>query len=310
MLLLSDMDLSLNNEGLKVQIVEKLYNDLPHFDKVTIDELFKAHNITSITESVNEAFWDKLTKRVGKATEVSKVISDKAENILKGMLNKASKAVDFVNKLLNAFKDLINNVIIDVKDTVSKKLGKDGKFTNKVKEVFEKDKNAFTKDLKTAKEVYSFYKKDFSSNILKHFKNNLGKFFSKEHEPIPESYNYGLNEGKNVLSTFIHGVEKIPPFSWLHKVASIGEKGTGKIIEGISFITDKLGGPKFTLPTIAVLIGVAFEYKIKGSVKSGILSIFGDAFTGGFLSVISWIATFIAAVIVIDQVTGNKIMEH
>ena len=71
---------------------------------------------------------------------------------------------------------------------------------------------------------------------------NVTNLLSKEQEPIPESFDYTTNEGKNVLSTWIHGIEKIPPFSWLEKVAKLGERGANKIIEGLSFITNKLGG--------------------------------------------------------------------
>jgi len=307
MLLLSDIDMSKDDKSMMIQIMEKLYSNLSPKNKKEVNSFLEKSEV-KLSDIINENFWDKLTGRVDKAAEVSDVLPDESEGILKKLLKKAGQAMNFIGKLLKAVKEWLSNIITDVKEKVAGKLNGDSKFVSAVKKVANEDENAFVKDLKTSKTVYSFYKKDLLGNILGNMKKGLGNFFSNEQKPIPESFEYVTNEGKNVLSTFIHGIEKIPPFSWLHKVASLGEKGTGKIIEGLSFVTNKLGGPKFVLPTIAVLIGVAFEYKIKGTIKSGILSVLGDAFTGGFLSVISWIATFIAAVIAIDQVAGGKII--
>ena len=307
MVLLADVDMSKDDESMMLQIVEKLYTDLSNKDKQKIN-LFLEKREAQLSDVLNESFWDKLVGRIDKAAEVSEVLPEESEGLLKKLIKKAGQAMNFIGKLLKSAKDWIANVITEVKDKITGKLKGDSKFAEAVKKVASEDENGFVKDLKTSGTVYGFYKKDLLGNMLNSIKKSLGSFFTKEQEPIPESFEYQTNEGKNVLSTFIHGIEKIPPFSWLHKVASLGEKGVNKIIEGLSFITNKLGGPKFVLPTIAVLLGVAFEYKIKGSVKHGILHVLGDAFTGGLLSVISWIATFIAAIIVIDQIVGKNIL--
>lgn len=307
MILLSDLDLSKDDESMMVQIIEKLYSDLSVSDKKKID-IFLEISESKLTDIVNESFWDKFSSRIDKASEVSEVLPKESEGILKKLVRKAGQAMNFIGKLLSSAKEWISNVMKEVKDKITGKLKSDSKFAEAVKKVSSEDENGFVKDLKTSGTVYTFYKKDLLGSFLTSIKNSLGGFFTKEQEPIPESFEYETNEGKNVLSTFIHGVEKIPPFSWLHKVATLGEKGANKIIEGLSWITDKLGGPKFILPTIAILLGVAFEYKIKGTVKHGILHVLGDAFTGGLLSVISWIATFVAAIIVIDQIAGKNVL--
>lgn len=307
MILLSGVDLSKGDESMILQIVEKLYNDLSNKDKSKVDSYLKRKK-SQLTDVINESFWDKLSSRVDKAEEVSNVLPEESEGILKKLIKKAGQAMNFIGKLIESAKNWITNVITDVKNKVTEKLKGDSKFSEAVKKVASEDENGFVKDLKTSGTVFSFYKKDLLGSMLNSIKKSLGSFFTKEQEPIPENFEYITNEGKNVLSTFIHGIEKIPPFSWLHKVATLGEKGAGKIIEGLSYITNNLGGPKFALPVIAILLGVAFEYKIKGAVKHGILSVLGDAFTGGLLSVISWIATFIAAIIMMDEIVGKNIL--
>lgn len=308
MVLLADVYLSKDDESMMLQIVEKLYNELSNKDKKKID-IYLEKREAKLSDVINENFWDKLTGRIDKAAEVSNVLPEESEGLLKKLVKRAGQAMNFVGNLLKSAKEWITNIITEVKDKVMGKLKGDSKFVKAVKKVASEDENGFVKDLKTANGVYKFYKEDLLGSMIDSMKKSLGSFFTKEQEPIPESFDFeSIDEGKNVLSTFIHGIEKIPPFSWLHKVASLGEKGANKIIEGLSLLTNKLGGPKFALPVIAVLLGVAFEYKIKGTAKHGILHVLGDAFTGGLLSVISWIATFIAAVIIIDQIAGGKVI--
>lgn len=289
-----------NDEEMFENICINIYNQLSKNEQLIIDKHFP-------DVKINENFWSKLTSRVDKASEVSNVLSDETESILKKVLRKAGEAFNFVKQIIENIKNFITSIITTVRDKVLNKAKGDKELTNKVKELVSVDKNAFVKDLKTSKEVYSFYKGDFLSSIMKSMKDNLSNFFSKEQEPIAEAL---INEKGNVISTMVHGIEKIPPFSWLHKVAHLGEKGADKIIEGLSFLTNKLGGPSFKLPVIATILGIVFEYNIKGAAKSGILSILGDAFTGGLISIISIIATFIAGIIIIDQISGEKILGH
>jgi len=286
MILLSGVDLSKGDENIMINVLEKLYANLSKVDKKKID-IFLEKRESKLSDIINESFWDKLTSRVDKAAEISDVLPDESESMLKKLMKKAGQAVNFIGKLLKSTKEWITNVIKEVMNKVSDSLRKNGKLHEAVKKAVHEDENNFVKDLKVSNSVYKFYKTELLGSLLTKMKDNLGNFLSKEQEPIPENFEY-TNEGKNVLSTWIHGIEKIPPFSWLEKVAHLGEKGANKIIEGLSFITNKLGGPKFVLPTIAVLLGIAFEYKIKGTIKHGILSVLGDAFTGGLMSVISW----------------------
>jgi len=307
MILLADVDLSNSDEIIMSQLLEKLYTNLSLTNRRRVD-IFLEKNKSKLTDIINESFWDRFSSRIDKASEVSNILPDESEGILKKLIRKARQAMDFIGKILNSIREWISNIMKDVKDKITSKLKSDSKFSEAVKKAVSKDENGFIKDLETSNTVYKFYQKDLLGSFLKSIKTSLGNFFTKDQEPIPESFEYQTNEGKNVLSTFIHGIERIPPFSWLHKVASLGEKGANKITEGLSWITDKLGGPKFSLPTLAILLGIAFEYKIKGAVKHGILHILGNAFTGGLLSVISWMATFVAAIIVIDEIAGKNIL--
>lgn len=307
MTLLYNIDISKSNEIVMSKIVESLYKKLNINERNKVD-IFLNNCNSELCDVINESFWDKLTKRIDKASEVSNVLPDESEGILKKLIRKAGQAVDFISKILQSIKDWIANMIKDVISKVTERIKGDGKFSESVKKVLKEEENEFIKDLKIAGSVYEFYKTDLLNTLVGSMKKSITNFLSNEQNPIPENFEYITNEGKNVLSTWVHGIEKIPPFSWLEKVATIGEKGANKVIEGLSLLTNKLGGPKFTLPTIAVLIGIVFEYNIKSTVKHGILSIFGDAFTGGLLHVISWIATFIAAVVMIDQISGVNIL--
>jgi hypothetical protein len=310
MVILSDIDLSLEDKEMMSKIVEKLYNDLSTSDKQKVDAYLEKRE-AQLSDAINEAFWDRFKKRIDKATEVSDEMPEESEGILKKIVRKAGEAVNFVGKLLKSAKEWITEQFKAVKEKVMGKLKGNSDFAEKVKGVFSENENGFIKDLKTGAKVLDFYSGNVISSLLKKMKEALSSLFSKDYEEvaIPESFDFeSIDEGKNVLSTLIHAIEKVAPFSWLHKLAQAGEKGANKIIEALSWVTNKLGGPKFALPVIAVLIGIAFEYNIKGSIKHGLLHVLGGAFTGGLLYFISYVATFVAAVIVIDSVVGGKVI--
>jgi hypothetical protein len=91
----------------------------------------------------------------------------------------------------------------------------------------------------------------------------------------------------------------------------MGEKGANAIIKGISSITQKLGGPAFVLPALAVVVGLALEYNIKGLAKYGILDVAGmAAFPVITIAVkfVAYVATAIAAVILVDELLGLGIL--
>jgi hypothetical protein len=119
--------------------------------------------------------------------------------------------------------------------------------------------------------------------------------------------------GKNVISSLIHGIEKVPPFSWLGKVKEMAEKGVNNIVAALSYFTQQLGGPKFEIPVIASLLAIAFEYNVKGLAKHGLLEVIGLATLPAIailIKTIAYVATFIAVILVIDDVCGLNLLVH
>ena len=83
----------------------------------------------------------------------------------------------------------------------------------------------------------------------------------------------------------------------------IGTKGSEFIIKQLSSITKNLGGPEFILPAMSVLLGVAFEYNIKGLVKHGLIEAIAEysiPFITLIVKFIGLVATFIAAYEIVE----------
>lgn len=257
------------------------------------------------TNSVNEGFFDKLKERFPKAAKVSNVISDKAEKVLGKIIQGAKDLTQFVGKLKNGIKEFFQKVLNNTKDKVIKEV-KNGKISDKIKELNDKEKEGLKKDIKTGREVSKWYSKTFLDKITNSTDKNLSKFLKKEQEPIAESM---INEKGNVISTLVHGIEEIPPFSWLAKVAKSGEAGANKLIDVLSNLTQKMGGPKFELPVIAVLIGIVFEQIVKGQSGHWLLELVGSGTPLGLaIKGIKMTALVIACILAIDSIIGDKIL--
>jgi hypothetical protein len=91
------------------------------------------------------------------------------------------------------------------------------------------------------------------------------------------------------------------------------EKGVNNVVAALSYFTQQIGGPKFSIPVIASLIGIAFEYNVKGLVKSGLLDVIGLAtipVIAILIKIIAYVATFTAAILVIDDICNFNILAH
>jgi hypothetical protein len=157
----------------------------------------------------------------------------------------------------------------------------------------------------------SFYKTRFNVALEAQISNSLTRFLSSEDKEIPVAEKLNIiKEGSNMLDKLVHGLNSIPPFSWIDKLQKIGEKGANFIIKQLAFITEKLGGPYFELPIIAVLLGIAFEYNMKGLAKSGLLDVvgmFSVPFVAPVIKMVGFVATMIAAYELIVAITkGSK----
>lgn len=268
---------------------------------------FISNNISNNNSNkINEGFFDKLKDRFPKAAKVSNVISDKAEKVLGKIIQGAKDLTQFVSKLKNGIKEFFKTILDNTKKKLIGEI-KNGKLSEKIKSMNDKEKEGLKKDLKVGKEVSKWYSKTFLDKITNSTDKNLTKFLKTEQEPISESIL--LNEKGNVISTLVHGIEKIPPFSWLAKVAQAGEAGANKLINILSKVTQKMGGPNFELPVIAVLLGIVFEQLIKGQSGHWLLDLVGSGTPLGLaIKGIKMTALVIACILAIDAVIGDKIL--
>jgi hypothetical protein len=300
-LLLHDVQLGKDDEELFKNIFEKVLAN----SKISDDIRNEIRNYIAENEMLNEGFFDKLKERFPKAAEVSKALSDKAEATLGSILNKVKDAVSFVKKLSQGIKEFFMAIFEKGKKFFTEQI-QGGKLKGKIDELTKTKKEGLVTDLKTIKEVTNFYRKDFMSKLLASKEKNMTDFLSKEQEPIAEAM---LTEGKNVIATLVHGVEKIPPFSWLHKVAQVGEAGAATLVKAISGLTQKLGGPAFELPVVVLLVGIVIEQMIKDSAGHWLIDLAGSATPLGMaIKGVQMVAFFVALIVALDATIGEKIL--
>jgi hypothetical protein len=275
-------------------------NEFYHSDLITDNERFlierKIENISEYL--IKENFFNKLKSGIDKAKNIAKDVNDKGKQALKKIVDAAKEVTDFITKIKNYLSSEIEKILTNTKNKLKEKLSADKNFTNKIKEMLSSDEQAVLRDIKTIGEVVSFYRNKLKDSLLNKVTEGLKSFFSNTNKEMSVSEKLEfIKESDNVISKLVHGLNKIPPFSWLEKVAHIGEKGTEKIISALSGLTKNLGGPEFTLPIIATIMGIAFEYNIKGLAKHGLIevtSFFSIPFVGTLIKSIAFIATLIA----------------
>jgi hypothetical protein len=302
--LLSDMDLS--DDTLFRLVFEKLLNDKKIDDKIRSE----IQNYISTNGSLNEGFFDKLKERFPSASTVSKLLSDKAESVLSGILQKCKDAVSFVAQMKQGIKELFTNTITSSK-TVFEQQFKTGKLKDKLEEIKKNQNDGLLTDIKTMKGVTDFYRKHFIGKLLSTTDTNLTQFLNSEQEPVVESLET-LNEAGNVIATLVHKIEAIPPFSWLHKVAASAEKGINFLIKALSDLTVSLGGPAFEIPVISLILAIGVEYMVKSTTGHWLLELVGPTPLGTAIKGIKIVASFIASIVIIDSVIGGVILggEH
>jgi hypothetical protein len=306
-LLFENVNLQSSDEELFKKLFEKVLNNYRTSESVKqeIKEYVSASNLLQ-EGFLNESFFGKLKDRWDKAVEVSKKLSDKAEEVLGNVIQKVKDAVSFVKKIGEGIKEMFSSVIEKAKAAFTENI-KGGKIKEKVEELTKTKKDGLVADLKTAKNVVQFYTKEFMNKLLGSTEKNMTEFLEKEQEPVTESYM--INEGGNVIATLVHKIEAVPPFSWLHKVAQAGEAGAAAIIKAISNLTQKLGGPAFELPVIAILVGIVIEQIVKGQAGGWLVALAGPTTPLGMaITGIKMVAAFVALIVAIDSLVGQKIL--
>ena len=296
----NDIELVSSDEKIFIQIFNK------YLDSYNVNESIKIEIRSYIEENqiLNEGFFDKLKERFPNAAKVSNKLSGKAKSVLNKVLQSSKNAISFIKKIGDGIKEIFVNGINKGKEIFEKIINNNLK--QKIDQLVNNKKDGLIKDLKVIKGLITFYRKDFLSNLNKKKRQKMTDFLSNNQVPIKES---SINESGNVIATLVHGLETIPPFSWLHNVAQAGEAGATKLISAISDLTEKLGGPSFQLPVIALLIGVVIEQIVKGQVGGWLITLAGTttplalAITG-----IKTVALFIAFIVSIDAIIGEKIL--
>lgn len=296
--ILHDVELGGTDEDLFKRVFNKVVESIK-------DESVKQEIKNYILESqlLNEGFFDKLKERFPKAAQVSKSLSDKAEALLSGILQKVKDAVSFVKKITEGIKDFFKSAIQKGKEFYINQL-KSGQLKTKVDELIKTKKDGLIADLKTIKYISEFYSLKFFYNMDNSITKNFTNFLSKEQNPISESI---LNEGANVIATLVHGIENVPPFSWLEAIAKSGEKGAATVIAAVSSLTQKLGGPAFQLPVIAILVGILIEQIIKGQAGHWLLELAGPTPLGLAIKGIKITASIVAFIVAVDSVIGGRL---
>lgn len=248
---------------------------------------------------IQENFFDKLKTRYDQAKQVATDISQVAKDSLEKIVDAAKSAMDFINKMKEFLSNQIKLMLTTTKDKIKAKLKSNQKFPSEAKSKLSSDKSAFLGELEMLKEVITFYQTKLYITLESQIVNALTKFLTSEEKEMPVAEKIQIiKEGSNMIDKLVHGLNSIPPFSWIDKLQKVGEKGANFIIEQLSFITQKLGGPSFVLPITAVLLGIAFEYNMKGLAKHGLLdvvSMFSLPFVAPIIKMVGLIATMIAA---------------
>jgi len=307
--------LTINESDLFYNFVDYYYNSnlISDNDRLTLE---KYTNYSLSNYLINENFFDKLKSRYDKAATVVKNIPDGAKKALSSVIDAAKSSVEFVKNLVKQLNNSISNILNNTTNKIKNKLLSDNNFINAIKKQATTSKDGIIKDMKTCKDVVSFYKTKLGTILSDKLTNGFTQVVTNDDLPIEEKLaqiKENLTMGKNVISSFIHGIEKIPPFNMLHKVKELGEKGANYIIKALSYFTKQMGGQEFDLPVVASLIGIAMEYNIKGLAKHGLLDTIGlitVPVIATLIKTVAWCATFIAAVMVIDDILGLNILSH
>lgn len=307
--------ITINENELFYTFVDYYYNsELISNNDRTILESYTKYSLSDYL--INENFFDKLKDRYDSAATVVKNIPDNAKNALNSIIDAAKTSVDFVKNLVSQLNVYINKMITVTSDKIRNKLKVDQNFIKQIKDTNAKNKDGLLKDMKECKNIVSFYKDKLTGIISSKLSTAFTQVVTSEDLPVEEKLNYmkeSLAMGKNVISSLIHGIEKVPPFSWLGKVKEMAEKGVNNVVAALSYFTQQLGGQKFEIPVIASLLAIAFEYNVKGLAKHGLLEVIGLATLPAIailIKTIAYVATFIAAVLVIDDVCGLNLLVH
>jgi len=286
--------------------VDYYYNELlTKNEKIILEQYIDS---TLSIYLINENFFNKIKNRYDKASKVVKNFPDKAKKSLNKVLDAAKTSMEFVKNIVSQLNEFIKKLINETPIKIKNKLKSDKKIISEIKKIEKGNKQGLVTDINECKNVIGFYKKQLGNILSKNLTDSFTKTITADDLPVEEKIqfiNESISMGKNVISSLIHKLETYPPFNLLKNVTQMSEKGANYIINGLSYFTEKMGGPSFKLPVIASVIGMAMEYNLEGLAKHGFIQIVGlitIPTISTLMKLIGYIATFIATVVLVDEI--------
>jgi len=252
------------NEGddFENKLMEALYIALPLEDKEYL-------SLSDLTEyQINESFLDSIQSR--------------GKKVLDRIISISKNITDFLSKIKSQLSTHLVNYFSAARTHLKEKVFKNPKLEKIIKEKISADRVAFLNDLRTCKNVFNFYTDDFFAPFISKIIHSLrNHFLSKK---VTESL---INEKLNVdvVDKVVLTITEKPPFLWLTDIHELSTKGTGKLIQGLSYVTNKLGGPEFVLPVIASIVGLYLEHGVEGIITMGIAKVI-EFFTIPFVAIV------------------------
>ena len=309
-------------EEFEASVMQSYFNEPTEYTDFEIMNILTESYISSI---VNVEVYDEIMLAWTQVNESwigdkAREFKDKAKGVVDKLGDAAKQSWEWVQKNAKAamemIKEVANKVTTFTGDILQKGWSKFvGEFMKEphLKEAVEKeDKNNIVKELGELAKLLKFILVDMPKKLIIAIKDALVGLFTKK-EMTLES----LNESKTYLKIFrnlMRLVEKLPPFSWLHHIASLAEKGIDKAIEGMNGLSKALGGPVVTIPIIIGLLAILIEYQFKGAAKGAIAWVSGlmtaNPALGTVIAALAWIATVIAGIHAIDKLSGGKVLGH
>lgn len=246
---------------------------------------------TVLNESILGKMRDAVKKLGEKGAKIKEETLEKLEDVMKSATNFAKYLKDLLFKTWDKLIGYFQKKYLPMRDFLMKSLEKD-----EIKaKVLEK---SLVEEIKNLKDTLAFWLKTFraklgdaittkySQEVLKECLEHDGDLITelskfdpnniplledddKKEEDTKDDKKEATEKGDEkgpwaFLNRIKHHIEKIPPFSWLEKVAEIGAKGAKFVLTKLSEITNKAGGPGvFEFAGLAALMGLAFEYKVK-----------------------------------------------
>lgn len=250
-------------------------------EKALLESVLKGIDLTTL----NESLLDSLKKGIDKVKDVAKDLKGQAIEKVESLIKSAK---DFANWIADIFSKAFDKIIgfFKKKYEPAKKAAIEGIKSGKLK--FDVSKDNVKNEIKSLGLTISYWIKDFPKMMVDAIKNifskklieesfkanegdlilELSKFDSKFINSLLESEKMDMPELEqsghfSFLNKVEHILHKVPPFSILHKVKILAEKGTEFLLNGLSKLTKEIGGPgAFDFILIPAAVSFLVDYNL------------------------------------------------